>query len=189
MYNHLRGTVVSVLPAKIILEVGGVGYELLAPLSTTGKLRAGGEFLLLTHLLVREDALTLYAFITEEERHLFRRLINLSGIGATTANQILSAVSPAEFMLAIEKQDASFLKKIKGIGEKTAKRIILELKGAKMQLDAGGGELRGVAADAALALETLGMSNKEALAKVEKVLKVDPTLTLEAIVAAALQDR
>lgn len=189
MYNHLRGKVVSVAPGKIVIDTGGIGWEVLAPLSTTGKLRAGVEATVLTHLIVREDAMLLYGFLTEDERALFRRLIGLSGVGAATAAQILSSASPNDFLLAIEKQDAGFLKKIKGIGEKTAKRIILELKGAKMLMTGGNDApaLGGTAADAVMALETLGVPTKEAVARVEKVLKEQPDMALEAIVSAALQ--
>ena len=189
MYNHLRGKVMAVAPGKIILDTGGIGWEVLAPLSTTGKLRAGGEATVLVHLIVREDAMLLYGFLTEDERTLFRRLIALSGVGAATAAQILSSTTPNDFLLAIEKQDAGFLKKIKGIGDKTAKRIILELKGAKMMITAGDAApvLGGTAADAVMALETLGIPTREAVARVEKVLKDRPDLTLEAIVAVALQ--
>lgn len=189
MYNHLRGTVVNVVPGKIIIDTHGIGWEVLAPLSTTGKIRSGQECTVLTHLIVREDAMILYGFLTEEERALFRRLIALSGVGAATAAQILSSVSPNDFLLAIEKQDAGFLKKIKGIGEKTAKRIILELKGAKMLMPAADGApaLDGTAGDAVMALMTLGVSEKEAAARVEKALQKDPGMTLDALVTAALQ--
>ncbi len=192
MYNHLRGAVCKVLPGRIVLEVGGVGYELLVPLSTSGKLAAGKEAVVLTHLIVREDAHLLYGFLTEEERTLFRTLIGLSGIGAATAAQILSAVSPQDFLLAVEKQDTTFLKKIKGIGDKTAKRMILELKGSKTligDLEGAGGERRlgGVAGDAVMALETMGMQNKEAAARVEKVLAESGELPLEELIRRALR--
>lgn len=189
MYNHLHGTVVAVTPGKIIIETHGIGWEVLAPLSTTGKLRAGGEATILTHLIVREDAMLLYGFLTEDERTLFRKLIALSGVGAATAAQILSSATPNDFLLAIEKQDAGFLKKIKGIGEKTAKRIILELKGAKMLMTAADDvpALGGIAADAVMALETLGIPTKEAVVRVEKVLKDKPEIQLEDLITAALQ--
>lgn len=192
MYNHLRGTVCKVLPGRVVLEVGGVGYDLPVPLSTSGKLMAGKEALLLTHLIVREDAHLLYGFLTEEERTLFRTLIGLSGIGAATAAQILSAVSPADFLLAVEKQDTSFLKKIKGIGDKTAKRMILELKGSKTLLEGleeegGSKKLGGIAGDAVMALEAMGMQNKEALARVEKVLAEGGDLPLEELIRRALR--
>lgn len=192
MYNHLRGTTRHVTPGKVILETaGGIGWDLAAPLSTTSRLKTGQEVVLLTHLIVREDAHLLYAFFTEEERSLFRLLIGLSGVGAATATQILSSATPQEFLVAIEKQDTTFLRKIKGIGEKTAKRIILELKGAKTRLpEDGAGEApgpSGIAGDAVMALEAMGVTNKEAVARVEKVLAGGESLGLEEIIRLALR--
>lgn len=192
MYDFLRGTVVRAIPGRIVLGVGGVGYDLIAPLSTTAAMgRPGTEVMLLVHLVVREDDMRLYAFSTEDERSLFRTLIGLSGIGAATAIQILSSTSPKEFLVAIEKQDASFLKRIKGIGEKTAKRIILELKGAKTLLPAGEGDgeasLGGVGGDAVLALQAMGVPQKEAVVRVETVLAREPGLALEEIIKTALR--
>lgn len=191
MYNHLHGKVIKVLPGKIIMETSGIGWDIAAPLSTTAKLQSGKEITLLVHLVVREDAMLLYGFNTEDERALFRTLIGLSGVGAATAVQILSSASPQDFILAIEKQDTSFLKKIKGIGEKTAKRIILELKGAKTMLPdtdtEGVHQIGGIGADAVMALETMGVPAKEAAARVEKVLAGSPSATLEEIVRQALQ--
>lgn len=192
MYDFLRGTVVRSLPGRIILGVGGVGYDLIAPLSTSTAVgKPGTEVMLLVHLVVREDDMRLYAFLTEDERALFRTLIGVSGIGATTAVQILSSTSPKEFLVAIEKQDATFLKRIKGIGEKTAKRIILELKGAKTLLLPGGEaeakSLDGAAGDAVLALQAMGIPQKEAVVRVEKVLSREPGLVLEDIIKTALR--
>lgn len=191
MYNHLKGKVISSKPGNVILETaGGIGWDLHTPLSTSDFCRNGQDVTLLTHLVVREDAQLLYAFATEDERSLFRTLIGLSGVGAATAVQILSSVKPADFMIAIERQDTAFLKKIKGIGEKTAKRIILELKGAKTMLpDSAGGEktLGGIGGDAVMALQAMGLPPKEALARVEKTLSKEPDLSLEDLVRKSLQ--
>ena len=191
MYNHLRGEVVRVVPGRVVLEAGGIGWDIIVPLSTSGKLKTGQNAVLLVHLIVREDAHLLYGFLSEEERELFRTLIGLSGVGAATAIQILSSAQPRDFLVAIEKQDTSFLKRIKGIGEKTAKRIILELKGAKTQLpeagEAGPESLGGAAGDAVMALEAMGVQRKEALARVEKVISAQPELGLEDIIRAALR--
>ncbi len=193
MYNHLRGCVFSVVPGRIVLEVGSVGWDLSAPLSTTAKLAPGQETVILTHVAVREDDISIYGFLTEDERSLFRVLIGLSGIGASTAIQILSSAAPKDFILAIEKQDTNFLKKIKGIGEKTAKRIILELKGAKTALTddtAAGGAIAGlsaVAVDAVKALKAMGIHEKEGVARVEKVLSSGVDLGLEELIRQALR--
>jgi len=189
MFHHIRGTLVQAMPSHLVVEAGGIGYRILVPLSVSQRApKPGTEVTVLTHLVVREDAHLLYGFFTEEERALFRTLINLKGIGAATAIQILSASNPKDFALAIERQDAGYLKRIRGIGEKSAKRIILELKGAKTLLPAGDAPAAvGIAADAAAALETMGLPPREALARVEKVLAAEPDLTLEDLVKKALQ--
>lgn len=192
MYNHLRGALVEIRPGHVVLETGGVGWLLIAPLSTTSKLgQPGAEVRVLTHLHVREDALVLYGFATEEERALFRTLLGVSGVGAATAVQILSGASPGDFALAIEKQDTKFLTKLKGIGPKTAKRIILELKGAKTVLpteeSVSAPALAGHGSDAVAALEAMGLARPEALARVEKCLATDAEASLEDLIKMALR--
>lgn len=137
MYNHITGTVVVREPTRVVLEAGGVGYEAQVPLSASRRVAAVGQpATLLVHLLVKEDDLRLVGFMDEDERRTFRRLIKLSGVGPAMALQILSALSPFEFAQAVDRQDAAALKRVKGIGDKLAKRIILELKGAKARLGA-----------------------------------------------------
>lgn len=190
MYNHLRGTLIKKSPSRIILEVAGIGYDITIPLSAGSRLPSpGGEATILTHLVVREDEMRLIGFTTDEERELFRRLITLSGVGPSMALQILSGMSPQEFALAIERQDAGALKKIKGVGEKTAKRIILELKGAKTILPAGEDNSlpEGSASEAAAALMALGLSQNEAVERVEKAVKANPGATVEELIKAALR--
>ena len=193
MYNHLRGTVIKVIPGRLVLETGGIGWDIHVPVSTSAKASVGKEALLLTHLAVREDDISLYGFATEDERELFRVLIGISGVGAATAIQILSSASPKDFILAIEKQDTKFLRRIKGIGEKTAKRIILELKGAKTRLTdevAGRNPLAGmgaVAADAVKALQAMGIPEKEGIVRVETVLSGGGDYGLEELIRRALQ--
>jgi len=191
VYHHLRGTVTQVRPARVVIEAGGVGYDVVVPLSVSRRIpEAGQPVVLLTHLVVKDDALQLVGFLADEERELFRRLIGVSGIGPTTALQILSAATPKEFLIAVERQDAAFFKRIKGIGEKTAKRLILELKGAKMVLSDGGGDAtapNSIAVDAQQALSALGVPPAEAAARVEKALAGDPGLSLEDLIKAALR--
>lgn len=190
MYHHIKGEITKVVPGRIIIEAGGIGYDLAAPLSTTSKLSKGKNELVLLHLVVREDAMQLYGFKTEDERSLFKTLISISGVGAATAIQILSSVTPQDFIIAIEKQDTTFLKKIKGIGEKTAKRIILELKGAKTMLpedDSISTKPASIAGDAMMALEAMGVPAKEAAVRVEKVIAKDSNMQLEEIIRKSLQ--
>ncbi len=190
MYNHIRGTIVHKSPSRVVIEAGGIGYDVTVPLSVSGRLpKAGSEAVVLPHLVVREDELRLIGFSENEERDLFRTLIGLSGVGPSMALQILSGMSPSEFALAVERQDAAALKKIKGVGEKTAKRIILELKGAKTVLPGGvGGPLpEGPAAEAVAALMALGLGQAEAVERVEKALREHAGAPVEELIKASLR--
>ena len=189
MYNHIKGTLTHKAPSRVVVEAAGVGYDITVPLSAGRRLPAvGQEATVLVHLVVREDEMRLIGFADADERELFRRLINLSGVGPSMALQVLSGMTPQEFALAIESQDAGALRKIKGVGEKTAKRIILELKGAKTILTAGTESLpEGSAAEAVAALMALGLSQNEAVTRVEKALKKDPDSSIEDLIKAALR--
>lgn len=190
MYNHIRGILCDIDPMRVVVEAGGVGYDIKVPLSVSQRIGArGSEVTVLVHLSVREDAMELFGFLDADQRHLFRTLIALSGVGPAIALQILSATSPGEFALAVERQDAAFFKRIKGIGEKKAKRLIVELKGAKMLLteEDSAPVATGIAGDAVGALQAMGLSQKEAVDRVERALKASPDLALEDLVKAALR--
>lgn len=130
MITFLEGTLVEALPTQIVVAVHGVGYQVSIPLSSFDKLPApGSPVKILTHLQIREDAHVLYGFMTTAERDLFRLLVNnVSGIGPKTALDVLSGISVAHFKAAVVNGDAGLLSKTKGIGKKTAERIIVELK-------------------------------------------------------------
>lgn len=130
MITFLAGKLAAALPTQAIVEVGGVGYELLIPLSSYDRLPAVGQSLhVLTHLHVREDAHILYGFMTAAERDLFRLLVNnVSGIGPKLALAVLSGMSVSNFKSAVVNNDVGLLSKISGLGKKTAERIVLELK-------------------------------------------------------------
>ena len=130
MITFLEGTLIEALPTQIVVAVHGVGYYVLIPLSSYDKLPAvGTQIKILTHLQVREDAHVLFGFATAAERDLFRLLVNnVSGIGPKTALDVLSGISVSSFKAAIVNSDAGLLSKTKGIGKKTAERIIVELK-------------------------------------------------------------
>jgi Holliday junction DNA helicase RuvA len=129
MIGHLRGRLATKQPPAIVVDVGGVGYECEAPMSTFyGLPPVGSEVLLHTHLVVREDAQLLYAFATEHERRLFRSLLKVSGIGPKIALGILSGINVDGFMLCIEAQDADPLVRIPGVGRKTAERLLIEMR-------------------------------------------------------------
>ena len=137
MFGFLRGRLAAKQPPLLVLDVNGVGYELTAPMSTFYELPSvGEELVLVTHLLVREDAQILYGFINEEERALFRSLLRVSGIGAKIALAILSGISADGFAHCVRTEDAATLIKVPGIGRKTAERLIVEMRD---RIDAGAG--------------------------------------------------
>jgi Holliday junction DNA helicase RuvA len=151
----------------VLVDVGGVAYEIDVPMSTFYALPANGETVsLFTHLVVREDAHNLYGFATGEERSAFRQLIRISGIGARTALAVLSGMSVDELAQCVALQDAVRLTKIPGIGKKTAERLLLELKGRISEVTAPA--QRGTS-EVVQALVALGYNEKEALAAVTNV--------------------
>src|SRR5438477_12217182 len=127
MINHLFGRLIEKNPAYIVIECAGVGYFVNISLNTYSSLGEEESCKIFTHLQINDDAHTLYGFAEEEERKLFRNLISVSGVGASTARMILSAMSPVELRDCIMNGDAGRLKSVKGIGEKTAMRLIIEL--------------------------------------------------------------
>ena len=168
MIGRLSGRLAAKAPPQVLLDVGGVGYELDVPMSTFFNLPALGEpVVLLTHLVVREDAHILYGFLAESERATFRELVKISGVGPRTALAILSGLSVAELAAAVSRQDAARLVKVPGIGKKTAERLLLELKGKlgpDLALPAGAVALSDAQADIAQALQALGYSERDAQA-------------------------
>lgn len=198
MISFLRGTLVESLPTQVTIEVRGVGYELLIPLSSYDKLPPpGGEVRILTHLSIREDAHTLYGFMTSGERDLFRLLINtVSGIGPKLALNILSGMNPTMFRGAVANSDVKALSQISGVGKKTAERIIVELRdkvGASGTWEAASarhalsGEEQKVN-DAVLALAALGYKPADAHDAVRGAVAVlGANATLEQLVRSALK--
>lgn len=164
MIGKLTGILGDKAPPQVLVECGGVGYEVFVPMSTFYNLPAAGEKVsLLTHFVVREDAQILYGFGSPGEREAFRQLIKISGVGPRTALSVLSGMSVAELAQAVTLQEAGRLVKVPGIGKKTAERLLLELKG---KLGADIGLPTSVASDAQAdilqALLALGYSDKEA---------------------------
>jgi len=140
MIGSLRGRITHKVPPLLMVEVAGVGYELEAPLSTFSSLPGVGEEVrLLTHLVVREDAHVLYGFASEEERHLFRSLIKVSGVGPKIALALLSGISVAAFARCVQSEDVSALTSIPGIGRKTAERLVVEMRDRLARQEAGAG--------------------------------------------------
>ena len=178
MIGFLRGVLVAKKPPSLLVEVRGVGYEVDAPMSTFyGLPEVGGEILLYTHLTIREDAHSLFGFLSETERGLFRSLIKVNGVGARLALGILSGLSVEEFRRCIEFQDSARLVRLPGIGKKTAERLIVELRDRLPEF--GGVPLPAAgslpmpeaspADDATAALVALGFKPQDATAMVRKV--------------------
>jgi len=165
MIGRLTGTLLEKNPPQIVVEAGGVGYEVEVPMSTFYNLPASGErVVLLTHLVVREDAHLLYGFGTEPERRAFRQLLKISGVGARTALAVLSGLSVGELIEAVAMQESGRLVKVPGIGRKTAERLLLELKGKLGDAVSGVAVNRPkpMASDVTNALLSLGYNDKEA---------------------------
>ncbi|MGW8269125.1 MAG: Holliday junction branch migration protein RuvA [Burkholderiales bacterium] len=171
MIGQLHGTLRSKHPPQVLVDVGGVAYEVDVPMSTFYQLPAtGAEVTLHTHLLVREDAHVLYGFATLEERAAFRELIRISGVGARTALAVLSGMSVADLAHAVAAQETGRLVKVPGIGKKTAERLLLELKGRLAEPLPGAAAFAPAGSDAAdilNALVALGYSEKEASAAIK----------------------
>ena len=198
MIAFLRGTLVEALPTQITLDIRGVGYEVLIPLSSFDKLPApGGEVRILTHLVVREDAHTLYGFMTGGERELFRLLIDtVTGIGPKLALNILSGMNPTAFRGAVANGDTKALSQISGVGRKTAERIVVELRdkvGAAGAWEAASAARTPSAEeqrinDALLALAALGYKPQEAQEAVRGAAALlGPDATLEQLVRTSLK--
>ena len=198
MITFLHGKLVEALPTQVTIDVNGVGYAVLIPLSSFNKLPAPGSALrLLTHLAVREDAHVLYGFVTAAEREMFRLLINtVSGIGPKIALNVLSGMNVTAFRGAVAAGDVRSLSQISGIGKKTAERIVVELRdkiGAAGAWEAGSADRTLSAADqkvndAVLALMALGFKQVEAGEAVRGAQAVlGPEAALEDLVRAALK--
>lgn len=172
MIGSLRGKLAAKSPPQLLLEVGGVGYELEAPMSTFYDLPAvGAEVRLLTHLVVREDAHVLYGFAREDERRLFRMLLKVSGVGPKIALAILSGSSVEAFAGCVAARDVTTLTRIPGVGKKTAERLVVELRDRLAAEDSGlGGGVEvsgGARAEALAALVALGYRPAEATRLIE----------------------
>lgn len=192
MYEYIKGRVASRTPASAVLESNGVGYFLNISLNTYTRIGDQESCLLYVHLVVREDAMILFGFADQEERELFRQLISVSGVGANTARLILSSLSPQEVIQAIGMANVPLLQKIKGIGAKTAQRIVVDLKdkvGKGLVPQEKLGFLHNTKKDEALSgLIILGFPKMLAEKTLAKIIEKEGTdLTVEELIKLALQ--
>ncbi|QEC40477.1 Holliday junction branch migration protein RuvA [Pseudobacter ginsenosidimutans] len=192
MIAFIRGNFVHKSPAVVQVEANGVGYELQISLNTYSAIQGLEKGLLYTHLAIREDAHVLYGFSDTVEKELFLQLISVSGVGAATARMMLSSVKPEEIVRAIAEANTKLLESIKGIGKKSAERIVLELKDkmAKSRLDANipSASYNPTGQDALNALMALGIARAAGEQAIQKVLKAEPGLSVvEDIIKKALK--
>ena len=191
MITQLKGRMVEKSPTELVIDCNGVGYLVNISLNTFSKLTDSESISLFTHLQVKEDSHTLFGFFEKTERNLFRQLISVSGIGASTARTMLSSLSPNEIQSAIVSGNVSTIQSVKGIGLKTAQRVIIDLKD-KVSLvsenDQFIGNINNTNQDEALsALEVLGYSRKQTSRLIEMLLNNSPELSVEELIKGALK--
>ena len=190
MITQIKGRLVEKSPTHVVIDCNGIGYEVNISLHTFSNLSAEENIQLFTHLQVREDAHTLYGFFTVLERAVFRLLIAVSGIGTSTARTMLSSLSPLEIQTAIAAGDVATIQGVRGIGLKTAQRVIIELKDKINGLPEGTEILvpksNTIKDEALSALEVLGYSRKSSEKVVDNLIQGNPDSTVENIIKAAL---
>lgn len=191
MITQLAGQLIEKNPTNIIVDCGGVGYFVNISLHTFGLIKNEERVKIFTHLQVREDAHTLFGFAEKAEREVFRLLIGVSGIGASTARTMLSSLTPQQVTEAISQGDVATIQSVKGIGLKTAQRVIIDLKdkilnvvGLDEVLPSQGNTQK---EEALSALETLGYTRKQSDKVVAGILKTDPEASVETIIKQALK--
>ena len=197
MIGHLKGKIISKIPPEVLLEVQGIGYEVLCPMSTIYELdNLSDDVLLFTHLSIKEDAHTLFGFITKDEKNVFRELIRVNGVGPKVALAILSNLSVHSLVECISTEDADLLAKTPGIGKKTSLKLIVELQDRLSKLDLVGSLANSIeikqnsnpnSKQAIEALQSLGFKAKEANRMVSKI--EDQELSTEQLIRLALQNK
>jgi len=191
MYEFIEGKFDLKNPSFVIVNVGGVGYRIEISLTTYSEIKNLDNGRMLIHQVIRDDAHLLFGFWTAKERELFRQLISVNGIGVNIARMMLSSMSTDELIISIVKEDANELKKVKGIGVKTAQRVILELKDPLSKLDIDTVNTNTLSnkkhEEALLALQTLGFSKIIAEKALTKVSKHSPDLSVELLIKQALK--
>lgn len=191
MIAHIQGKLVEKNPTDVVIDCGGVGYHINISLHTYSLLPNSDQIKLFTYLQVKEDAHTLFGFFEKSEREIFKMLLSVSGIGASIARTMLSSLEPKQIIQAIASGDVGTVQSIKGIGLKTAQRVILDLQDKVLKLydlDEVSMALNNTNRDEALsALEVLGFVRKTSEKVVEKIIKEDPDASVESIIKKALK--
>jgi Holliday junction DNA helicase RuvA len=192
MITHLKGRLVEKNPTYVVIECSGVGYFVNISLHTFSKISDSESIQLYTHLQIKEDSHTLYGFAENSEREIFRLLLSVSGIGSSIARTMLSSLTPVQIKNAIACGDVPTIQAVKGIGAKTAQRVILDLKDKVLKIydiDEVSPNSNNTNKEEALsALEVLGFARRQSEKAVDKVLSQDPTLSVEDIIKHALKN-
>ena len=190
MITQLTGRLVEKSPTEVVIDCNGVGYMVHISLHTFSQLLNDERIKLFTHLQVKEDSHTLFGFFTINERAVFQQLISVSGIGASTARTMLSSLEPQQIQRAIISEDLATIKSVKGIGLKTAQRVLIELRDKMMNLF-DGEEIQALSnntikEEALSALEVLGYSRKQSEKVIDNVIQSSPDSSVEGLIKAAL---
>lgn len=192
MYAFIEGKISTINPASVVIDCNGIGYDISISVNTYSQIKDQENCRLLTHLAVREDAMVLFGFAHDKERVLFRQLISVSGVGAGTARLILSSLSPDEVTEAIVSSNVGLLQRVKGIGGKTAQRIIIDLKD-KLGKDHSFSEILGSAyntkkEEALSALSMLGFNKALSEKTIDKIMKEESaSISVELLIKSALK--
>ena len=190
MITQIKGRLVEKSPTELVIDCNGLGYLVTISLNTFSLLSDSENISLFTHLQVKEDSHTLFGFYEKTERNLFRKLISVSGIGASTARTMLSSLNPEEIQRAILSEDVSTIQSVKGIGLKTAQRVIIELKDKVSLINEGSGFSVDFAnskrEESLSALEVLGYSRKQTTKVVDKLISEVSEISVEEIIKNAL---
>jgi Holliday junction DNA helicase RuvA len=192
MITQLRGRLLEKNPTHIVVDCNGIGYEVNISLHTFSRLKGEEQITIYTHLQVKEDSHTLYGFMEKAERLVFRQLLSVSGIGANTARMMLSSLTPEQVVEAISTEDTDTIQSVKGIGKKTAQRVILDLKD-KIRSSEEYSEIVNSPSnsnkeEALSALETLGYNRKQSGKIITKICNNNPDANVEDIIKLALKN-
>lgn len=192
MIAHLQGRLVEKTPTDVVIDCNGVGYQVNISLHTFSLLPDSENIKLYTFLQIKEDAHTLFGFVEKAERELFKLLLSVSGVGAGTARTMLSSLDPKHIIHSIGTGDVGTIQSIKGIGAKTAQRVILDLKDKVLKLydleEVSGAGYNTNKDEALSALEVLGFNKKLAEKAIEKIVKENPSASVETIIKQALKN-
>jgi len=190
MITHVKGRLIEKAPTSVVIECNGIGYLINISLNTFSQIPDNENLKLYTHLQIKEDSHTLYGFHTIKEREIFRLLISVNGIGSSIARTMLSSISPDQIIEAISRENVSLIQSVKGIGSKTAQRVIIDLQDKILKaydLDEGFASSNNTNKEEALsALEVLGISKKSSVRLVNKIVLENPDISVESIIKETL---